>query len=134
MPEQQPRGEGDDSSIYLPYGASGGGGAGGQYVFANLEEIDSIITDLEAELIDIQDDDRYFEQAIARATPPAQDMMSTAQVEAYCASLRKGRQHNKAVAAYAENQLMKLRAARQTYVDTDSGAAERLRNVGGVGE
>ncbi|MPZ84080.1 MAG: hypothetical protein GEV28_28270 [Actinophytocola sp.] len=134
MPERQPSGHGDDTSSYVPYGASGGGGAGGQYVFANLEEIDGIITDLEAIKNDIRDDERYFRQAIRLATRPAEDMMSNGQVEAYHASLRKGWQHNKAVAAYAENQLAKLRAARQTYVDTDSGAADRLRNIDGVGE
>lgn len=133
MPELQPRGGGDDASIYMPYGASGGGGAGGQYIFANLEEIDSVITDLEAELTDILDDDQYFRQAIALATPPAEDHMSTAQVDAYRASLQEGRKHNQAVAAYAENQLTKLRAARQTYAEKDAGSAERLRNIDEAG-
>lgn len=65
MPEHQPQGQGDDTSIYMPYGASGGGGAGGQYVFANVEEIDSIITDLEAVKTEIRDDDQYFNQQLA---------------------------------------------------------------------
>jgi hypothetical protein len=134
MPEQPSRGHGDDTSIYMPYGASGGGGAGGQYVFADVDEIDGIITDLETELEDVQGDERYFQQAIDLATPPAEDMMSAGQVDAYRASLQEGWQHNKAVAAYAENQLAKLRAARQAYVDVDSGAANQLRNIDGVGE
>lgn len=134
MPEHQPQGQGDDASIYMPYGASGGGGAGGQYVFVNVEEIGSIITDLEVIKNEIRADERYFRQAIRLATPPAEDEMSTGQVAAYRAALREGWQHNQAVASYAENQLVKLRAARQTYIDTDSGAAERLPNVVEVGE
>lgn len=129
MPELPLHGHGDDTSIYKPYGASGGGGASGQYVFANIEEIDSIITNLEAELADILDDERDFEQAISLATPPADDVMSVGQVNAYVAALHKGWLHNQAVAAYADNQLAKLRAARQEYVDTDSNAAEQQRNV-----
>lgn len=134
MPELPLRGHGDDTSIYMPYGASGGGGAGGQYVFANIEEIDSIITDLETELVDIIEDDLYFQHSIRLATPPAEDTMSVGQVDAYVAALQQGWQHNKAVTAYAEGQLAKLRAARQMYVDADSGAAERLQDIDEVGE
>lgn len=134
MPEQQPHGQSGSPPLYMPYGASGGGGAGEQYVFANAEEIDSIIADLEAEVKEIHDDDRYYQQAIDLAMPPAEDLMSVGQVDTYGAALQKGWEHNKTVAVYAENQLAKLRAARQAYIDTDSGAAEQLRNVNEAGE
>jgi hypothetical protein len=135
MLEQQSRGRGDDTPpMYMPYGASGGGGADGQYVFTNLDEIDSIVTDLEAIKNEIRDEDRDFDQAIVLATPPAEDIMSVGQVDAYVAALQEGREHNKAVAAYAENQLIKLRAARQAYIESDFSAAERLQNVAGAGE
>jgi len=117
----------------MPYGAHGGGGAGEQYVFANVEEIDSIITDLEAIKKEIRDDDQYFDQAINLATPPADDVMSVGQVDTYVAALQEGWEHNRAVAVYAQNQVAKLRAARQAYTETDSGAAEQLRDIDEAG-
>ncbi|MFC4853596.1 hypothetical protein [Actinophytocola glycyrrhizae] len=130
MPGQEAS-EPDRPSWYMPYGASGGGGADGQYVFTDLDELDGIITELEEIAVEVRDDLWYYDQAIGLATPPAEDVMSRGQVAAYIASLEAGREHNKAMLGYAENQLAKLQAARHTYAENDSGAAARLRHIEG---
>ncbi len=133
MPGREPSGP-DRPSWYKPYGASGGGGADGQYVFTDLDELDAIITDLEEIKNELEEDDRYYDQAIDLAMPPADDVMSRGQVEAYIASLRVGQNHNAAMAVYAESQLDKLRAARQTYDGNESGVVARLRHIEGADE
>lgn len=119
----------NDTSPYMPYGATGGGGGGGQYLFTDLPELDSITTALATEIEDVRNDDRYFREAIRLATPPADDQMSRGQVEAYKAALQEGWDHNKAVLAYMENEHAKLQAARQAYAETDTGSAETLGNI-----
>jgi len=117
-------------SIYVQSGTSGGGSAGGQYVFADLTELDAIIATLQTEIDDITGDDWYFLKAIREANAPADDLMSNGQVNAYRAALEKGRQHNKAVLAYAENQLTKLQAARQSYTESETNSAETYDGIG----
>lgn len=112
---------------------SGGGGEGGTYVFADLDELDNIITKLEALAQEIRQDGRGLLRAAELANPPAEDHMSTGQASAYAASLNKARAHNEAMVSYAEHQLVKLRAARTTYVETDAESAARLRTIDEAG-
>jgi hypothetical protein len=131
MPGQEPDGP-DGPSWYMPYGASGGGGANGQYVFTDLDELNGIITELEEIKNELDEDDRYYGQAIDLATPPANDVMSRGQVVAYIASLQVGRGHNAAMYKYATRQLDKLHAARQAYAENESGAVARIRHIEGA--
>jgi len=131
VPEQTP-GQDSGASVYLPYGASGGGGEGGDYVFTDLDELGAIITDLEALTEEIRNDGRGLNQATELATPPAEDSMSTGQASAYVASLNKAKTHNDAMAAYAQSQLDKLKAARTSYAETDAGATARLQAIDGA--
>src|SRR6266545_544483 len=55
---------------------SGGGGAGGRYVFASLAELDGMIADWEALRDRIFARDAKFRQAIGLIAPPAEDIMS----------------------------------------------------------
>jgi hypothetical protein len=113
---------------------SGGGGEGGHYVFANLADLDTIITDLETLLADIQQDRDDLERTAGLITPPAEDHMSTGQADAVVTFLEKARTHNLAMDTYAANELAKLKAARQTYATTDDNAATRLRSIDEAGQ
>lgn len=125
MPEQPSR----DNGTTPPYLQYGSGGGDGQYVFADLEQLDGIIAALDAELCEMREDDRLFQQAISLIDAPAADHMSVAQVKAYRSSLRIGWRNHKEMVDYVENQFVKLRAARQAYEDSDTVAAERLRDI-----
>lgn len=109
---------------------SGGGGAGGQYVFASLEELDDIIAEWDALRDRIRGRGDKLAQAIAMIEPPAEDIMSRLQANTAVRSLQKAEEHRKAMEAYARNYVEKLHAARAQYATTDADNAARLHNVG----
>lgn len=78
---------------------------------------------------DIRQDDHRLRRTAAVITPPAKDYMSTGQADAVITLLDKAQVHNEAMVIYADNQLAKLQAARQTYAATDDEAAQRLRGI-----
>jgi hypothetical protein len=110
---------------------SGGGGAGGQFVFTNLEELDGIITDLETLRDDIAKDGAKLRQARQVIVPPGEDIMSRMEATATVNSLDKALEHNLAMFTYAGAEIEKMRAARATYANSDEAGAAWLRNVAG---
>lgn len=102
------------------------GESDGRFVFTDLDEIDSIIAELETIRVDITTDDNRFRQAISAASPPASDYMSRLQADAYKESLRKARGHNASMLAYAVDHLDRLQAARNAYANADADAEDRL--------
>lgn len=104
----------------------GSGESGGRYVFTDLDEVDSIITELEAMRRDIATDYTEFDVALGAATPPAADDMSRLQAEAYRESLKMARAHNNSMLAYVSEQLNKLQAARDAYANADAYAEDCL--------
>lgn len=109
---------------------SGGGGAGGQYVFASLEELDDIIADWEALHDRIRNRAAKLARAIGMIEPPADDVMSRLQANTAVRSLEMAEQHRQAMENYARNYVEKLRAARAQYAATDADNAAHLRTVG----
>lgn len=109
---------------------SGGGGAGGQYVFANLEELDGIIAEFEALHARIKDRGVRLQRAIGMITPPAEDVMSRLQAGAAVQSLWKADEHRGAMEAYAATMIEKLRAARAEYAATDADNADQVHRAG----
>jgi hypothetical protein len=111
------------------YVVEGGDGKGGNYVFADLAELDAII----AEWVSIRDGveaDRWkLEQARKMITPPAKDLMSQMQPGAVRESLGKAIKHNKAMWTYADGYVRRLQAAREQYVAGEEGNVARLRGV-----
>lgn len=96
----------DSGSEFSPLGqagysitGSGGGGAGGQYVFADLDQINGIISDAERLLTDIRDDGASLLRAQQRVEPPAEDIMSVMEAEATVRSLDQAITHNQAMAS-----------------------------------
>ncbi len=108
---------------------SGGGGSGGQYLFANLDELNSIITDLETLRDNIRNDGEKLRLAHQLITPPAEDDMSHLEAQSTLDSLVKAIEHNDAMIAYADAEIAKIQAARNAYVNTDHDGAERLRHI-----
>jgi hypothetical protein len=110
---------------------SGGGGAGGQYVFADLAELTAILTEAEAILDEIRLDWQDLRQARQLVRPPAQDVMSRAEARITAQSLDEAVRHNIAMADYMAAELAKLRACRDAYVSSGEESAARLRKVDG---
>jgi hypothetical protein len=109
---------------------SGGGGAGGQYVFVSVEQLDAIITEAGALLADIRLDGDQLRQAAGLIEPPADDIMSVMEARTTVESLTEAERHNKAMAAYVEAEMGKLQACRAAYVNTEDASAAQLRRVG----
>ncbi|MPZ81805.1 MAG: hypothetical protein GEV28_15960 [Actinophytocola sp.] len=110
---------------------SGGGGAGGNYVFADLDELDAIIDEWTAIRDGVQADGRKLLQAQQLIVAPAKDLMSQLQPAAMNESLTKAIGHNAAMADYADGYVQKLQAARAQYGADDEQAAARMRSVDG---
>lgn len=118
-------------SIYMPYGASGGGGAGGNYVFTDLAHLDSIIGKWETVHQGIARDGQKIERAAEHVGPPADDDPSVNQATTAQESLRVGWEHNQRMLDYAESYIDRLRATRAEYSGTEQGNTDRFRNVDG---
>ena len=108
---------------------SGGGGTGGQFMFASLEELDAVITRWETERDGILEDRRAISAAYERIEAPAADDMSNEATAASRDSLANMFQHNNAMLRYAENYIEKLLASREQMAVMDEGARDRLRSI-----
>lgn len=108
-------------------------GTSGQYLFADLDEVDSFIGELEAVKQEIDSDGLELYAAISAARrPPAEDDMSRNQTGAYRASLEKAIQHNRMMVRYVTDQIDKLSAALSGYTGADTAATSQLRSIGRV--
>jgi hypothetical protein len=110
---------------------AGGGGTGGQFMFADIGELDAVIKQWETEYEAIVKDGQTIFQAAGLIEPPAQDGMSVGQADATRQSLIKLREHNEAMKGYAEGYIKKLKASRASMANTDQGNAAQLNTVDG---
>lgn len=106
---------------------SGGGGAGGRYLFASLAELDEIIEEWKALRSRIERRGNKLAQASRLIEPPAEDVMSRLQAGAAFASLQKAEAHRKAMEAYAADYVERLQAARAEYAASDAAGAAAVR-------
>ncbi|WP_459722483.1 hypothetical protein [Actinophytocola sp. KF-1] len=111
---------------------SGGGGTGGQFMFASLEELDAVITKWEEERDGILSDRDAIYKAYDHLRPPAADDMSNEATNASRDSLANLFQHNNAMLRYAENYIEKLKASREQMAVMDEGARDNLRSIRNV--
>lgn len=109
---------------------SGGGGEGGQYVFASLAELDGVIAQWEALRDRIRGRGALLSRAISLIEPPADDLMSTFQAGNAARSLERAQEHRQAMEDYAAGYVEKLHAARARYAAAESDNAARLRDAG----
>lgn len=108
---------------------SGGGGSGGQYVFASLEELDALKTEWTEILEATTSDGQGLLQAQFIIMAPAEDDMSTLQAGAVGKSLGKALEHNQSMVEYARTFIAKLAAAREQYGVEDEAAANNIGHV-----
>ncbi|MFC4854603.1 hypothetical protein [Actinophytocola glycyrrhizae] len=108
---------------------SGGGGANGDYVFADLAELGALITEWAAIRDTIETDGLNLLLARQQIFSPADDDMSKGQAEALVESLVKARTHNKAMFDYANAYVEKLTAAREQYAADEELNVARMRGV-----
>jgi hypothetical protein len=109
---------------------SGGGGTGGQYMFASLAELDGIITAWETLRDRIGAREEKFRRAISLISPPAEDIMSRLQAQTTLQSLKKAQEHNQAMYTYADGYVTKLKTSRSQYASNERGSAALLRRSG----
>ncbi len=108
---------------------AGGGGTGGQFMFASIEELNGVIAQWQTELAAIQADGVKINQAAGYIEAPAGDGMSVAQAKATTESLDALQKHNQAMADYADGYIKKLIASRDSIVNTEQNNAAGLRSV-----
>lgn len=108
---------------------SGGGGSGGQYVFASLEELDTLKTEWTTVRDDISSDGIRLATARATIHEPAEDVMSKLQYVAVGESLDSAIEHNKTMFNYAKSYVEKLGAAIEQYAADDEANAARVRSA-----
>lgn len=107
---------------------TGGGGAGGQFQFESLEQLDALIKQWTDKVFAIRDRGRNIDAALRLVEAPAADMMSQLQADASVNSLKAMMEHNDKMVAYAENYVDKLTQARATYANTEDANAIGLNN------
>lgn len=108
---------------------AGGGGTGGQFMFASIDELNGVIQQWQTELAAITADGRKIGQAVGFVQSPADDDMSVGQANATRDSLTKLQQHNDAMRDYAAKYIEKLIASRDHIVATEANNQTRMRNV-----
>jgi mevalonate kinase len=107
-----------------------GGEGAGTYVFADLAELDLVASQWRAEREKIQKRDEKILDAIHLIAPPAEDLMSTGQAEAFRSSLEKLKDHNQALLDYANGYIDKLAEVRDSYTASEDTNTARMKNHG----
>lgn len=108
---------------------SGGGGAGGQFMFANVDELDVVITKWNSQRDEIQEDQERIIAAYHEIAEPAADEMSRGQANAARSSLISMWEHNFQMLQYTDNYIEKLTLARSDMATMDEDAATSLRTT-----
>lgn len=109
---------------------SGGGGATGQFVFANLDELNAVLHEWEDLAKEIGDHQKVTVQIQRLCNPPAEDMMSHYQAEAGKKTADAKLDQDTALLAYAQAYVDKLAGCRNAMAATEQGNADRLRGAG----
>lgn len=107
-----------------------GGGTGGQFVFVNLDEIDSILREWEDLRDRIDARRRTTDKVRNLCNPPAGDMMSEYQANAGLETATAKLEHDDALWAYAQAYVDNLTACHKAMTATERGNADRLRGAG----
>ena len=113
----------------MPGGASGGGGAGGSYVFADLDHLDRIIGRWRSIRDDIINDNFIVSNVLRVIMSPADDNPSVTQARAASTSLSSGQVHNQAMVDYANGFIEKLEATRAQYAAAENNSTEAMQNA-----
>lgn len=124
-PKGAPRDRGDHP--YGPYVPTGGGGAGGTYMFTDLAELDAVIARWTSVRDRIEPHSQQLVAAAGAVYPPADDPASVRQAEALVKSVEAAKEHNDSVFRYAKGYVERLVAARAEYVATEEASTDQYR-------
>jgi hypothetical protein len=107
----------------------GGGGTGGKYMFASIDELNAVITQWEGVQQALAKDADTIEAAARFVEEPAGDEMSVGQANATRDSLVELKKHNEDMKKYAEEYIQKLKDSRDSMANTDQAKASQLGNI-----
>ena len=108
---------------------SGGGGAGGEFLFADLAELDAVIGQWNSQRDEIQADQERIIGAYHDIAEPAGDEMSVGQAEASRESLLNMWKHNFQMLQYTDNYIKNLQGARGYTQAQDEDAETVMRTT-----
>jgi hypothetical protein len=108
---------------------AGGGGTGGQFMFASVAELNEVIAQWQAEHAAIQADGVKISQAAGYIQAPADDGMSVKHADVTMLSLDALQKHNQAMADYADGYIKKLIASRDSIVNAEQNNVDQMRSV-----
>jgi hypothetical protein len=109
--------------------SAGGGGTGGQYMFASLADLDAVIAQWKEQRQAIYDDGQKIQQAAGAIVAPAEDGMSGGMSDTSLASLDALYKHNREMFKYADDYVRKLEASRASMANTDQSGKSTMDNV-----
>ncbi|HEV7651416.1 MAG TPA: hypothetical protein VGP26_24965 [Actinophytocola sp.] len=114
----------------MPYAPdTGGGGAGGSYMFASLEEIDGVIQQWQDLVDDIEADQRNIKSAGIEANTPAGDPVSGNNYNASSKVVMAMQKHNETLLEYAIGYVKKLQDCRTQISTTEQGNQDKMNKV-----
>lgn len=108
---------------------TGGGGAGGSYMFASLDELDGVIAQWQDLVDDIKADQGNIESAVMQANWPAGDSVSDQNYRQSSDVVQAMRKHNEKLLVYAEHYLVKLKECRTQMSTTEQGNQDKMNKV-----
>jgi len=108
---------------------SGGGGAGGEFMFANIEDLDAVITKWHTQRGEVQEDQDRIVAAYREIAEPAGDEMSRGQANAARNSLVSMWEHNSQMLQYTDSYIEKLNLARGDMVTMDQDAETAMKTT-----
>lgn len=108
---------------------AGGGGTGGNFMFASIDELNGVIAQWETELESIMTDGTTIREAAANIREPAPDGMSVGHATASRRSLLRLLEHNTAMREYAAEYVSKLKDSRTSMVNNDVNGQTRMNRV-----
>lgn len=120
--------------MQLPDLQTGGGGAGGTYMFASLEELDSVIGQWEELIEELKADQVRIEDANGGLAEPAGDKVSGRNVSVSRETVAQMRKHNDTLLRYAAGYTAKLKASRKQMAVKEDGNELLMNRVAGSGE
>jgi hypothetical protein len=105
---------------------AGGGNVNGNWVFTDLNELDELIRQWSDIRQSLYTRAGKIRRVAATVQPPAEDMMSVRQAQAFTNSLQAMQQHAQEMSAYAGAYLQKLEQARTGYAIAEQDNAARF--------
>jgi hypothetical protein len=108
---------------------TGGGGEGGSYMFASIEELDGVIRQWQDLVDDIIADQHNIKSAGNEANSPAGDPVSGNNYDASSKVVMAMQKHNETLLEYAIGYVRKLKLCRGQTSTTEQGNQDKMNQV-----